>query len=301
MRYAYDVKEMNEEQLRSYIPSARVKQALRFELTKKEMEETFALSYIEKDYYYDFKMIENAIFSYLHNELDPEYFYKWASLCRDAIWGHALLVKTKLRRILFIIGYIVEKYGNGVLNGYPEVYKFGIANASLEAIHNYNNKYEDIVNPKMKENAFYKETALGPLSVEIEDDKVVNISFEKEVRINTNINIFSDDAFVEIDEYLQGKRKKFTFPYTLKGTAFQLNVWKCILDIPYGETKTYKEIAQEVDNVNAYRAVANACNANKLALVIPCHRVVGSNNKMGGYKYGIQLKQKLLEMEKNNK
>lgn len=81
------------------------------------------------------------------------------------------------------------------------------------------------------------------------------------------------------------------------GTEFDVLVWKAILTIPLGATQTYKDIAIKINRPNACRAVANACGRNKLPLIIPCHRVVGSQN-MGGYKWGLALKQKLLKFEK---
>jgi O-6-methylguanine DNA methyltransferase len=86
--------------------------------------------------------------------------------------------------------------------------------------------------------------------------------------------------------------------YVLTGTAFQKLVWEQIKKIPYGETRTYSQIAELIGQPKSYRAVANACGQNKLAVIIPCHRVVGKNN-LGGYKWGIEVKKALLELEKN--
>jgi methylated-DNA-[protein]-cysteine S-methyltransferase len=100
----------------------------------------------------------------------------------------------------------------------------------------------------------------------------------------------------EIDDYLAGKRKNFSFSTVQGGTDFQKKVWREIMKIPYGKTLSYKEIAQNLGNSKAYRAVANACGANKLPIIIPCHRVVSSNG-LGGYSGGIAIKKILLNLE----
>ena len=95
----------------------------------------------------------------------------------------------------------------------------------------------------------------------------------------------NSDTKKNIGKYFDGKLLDFPNKIKLNGTPFQLKVWRCIINIPYGSTKTYKEIAQEIGNPNAYRAVANACGKNNIALFVPCHRVIGKNN-IGGYKWG---------------
>ena len=90
-----------------------------------------------------------------------------------------------------------------------------------------------------------------------------------------------------------------THRYKLIGTPFQLSVWEEIVRIPYGSTKTYSEIAIAIGRPTSYRAVANACGKNKIALIIPCHRVV-TKNGLGGYAYGVDVKKMLLEFEQDN-
>lgn len=105
-------------------------------------------------------------------------------------------------------------------------------------------------------------------------------------------------AKTQLKEYFEGKRKHFDLPIKLEGTDFQMKVWKELLKIPYGETRTYKEIAKKIDNPDSQRAVGNANNKNKIAIVIPCHRVVGSNGKLIGYALGLEKKKYLIELEK---
>lgn len=100
----------------------------------------------------------------------------------------------------------------------------------------------------------------------------------------------------QLSEYFAGKRKEFSLPLKPAGTAFQKAVWQALLEIPYGQTRTYGQIAAAVGNPNAARAVGLACNRNPVWIVIPCHRVVGKAG-LTGYAGGLALKQQLLEIE----
>lgn len=102
----------------------------------------------------------------------------------------------------------------------------------------------------------------------------------------------------ELEEYFAGNRKVFTVPLDLRGTEFQKKVWEALREIPYGETRSYKEIAEKIGNPKASRAVGMANHRNPIGIVVPCHRVVGANGKLTGYAGGIPMKQALLELEK---
>lgn len=102
----------------------------------------------------------------------------------------------------------------------------------------------------------------------------------------------------ELEEYFAGNRKVFTVPLDLRGTEFQKKVWEALREIPYGETRSYKEIAEKIGNPKASRAVGMANHRNPIGIVVPCHRVVGANGKLIGYAGGIPMKQALLELEK---
>jgi O-6-methylguanine DNA methyltransferase len=104
----------------------------------------------------------------------------------------------------------------------------------------------------------------------------------------------------QICEYLEGKRTAFDLPLDLRGTPFQLEVWRALREIPYGETRTYADIAAAVGRPGATRAVGNANGANPLSLVVPCHRVVASGGRLGGYGGGLDLKARLLAMERSH-
>jgi len=108
-------------------------------------------------------------------------------------------------------------------------------------------------------------------------------------------------AAQELNEYFSGKRTRFTFAMRAEGTPFQQSVWAALLDIPYGETKSYGEIAMAVENPKGSRAVGMACNKNPIMIAVPCHRVIGASGSLTGYAYGTGMKQSLLDLEKQAK
>lgn len=108
------------------------------------------------------------------------------------------------------------------------------------------------------------------------------------------------EASKQLKEYFEGKRKKFEVPLSIKGTAFQNKVWNELKLIPYGETRTYKEIAEKINSHKACRAVGMANNKNPICIIIPCHRVIGSNKSLVGYAFGTQIKKYLLDLENKN-
>jgi methylated-DNA-[protein]-cysteine S-methyltransferase len=103
----------------------------------------------------------------------------------------------------------------------------------------------------------------------------------------------------QILEYLEGGRDRFDLPLDIIGSVFQKDVWKVLLKIPYGETRSYKEIAMAIKNPKASRAVGTANGNNPLCLIIPCHRVIASDGTLGGYSGGLSTKKKLLKLEEN--
>lgn len=150
-------------------------------------------------------------------------------------------------------------------------------------------------------NVFFYNTEIGKIGIGEEDNTITDVFFEKEelgdfvIRETPLIK----EAFVQIDEYLKGKRKFFDLPMSLKGTEFQKKVWKALEDIPYGETKSYKDIAIAVGNEKASRAIGMANNRNPISIIIPCHRVIGKNGKLVGYGGGLNIKEHLLKLEKD--
>lgn len=105
----------------------------------------------------------------------------------------------------------------------------------------------------------------------------------------------------ELEQYFKGELKEFTIPISFKGTEFQESVWNALLNIPYGETRSYQDIAEIVGSKKAVRAVGGANNKNPLMILIPCHRIIGKDGKLVGFGGGLELKSELLNLESTNK
>lgn len=152
----------------------------------------------------------------------------------------------------------------------------------------------------MKGTAIYH-SPVGDIQLDWKDDAATALK-------NADANIHADTpneltklVFRQLDEYFTGTRKTFDFPYRLHGTPFQERVWAALLEIPYGETRSYKDIAEAIGCPKAFRAVGMANHANPIFIVIPCHRVIGTNGGLVGYGGGLEMKKALLELEKSNK
>ncbi|MDE1263444.1 MULTISPECIES: methylated-DNA--[protein]-cysteine S-methyltransferase [Vibrio] len=130
-------------------------------------------------------------------------------------------------------------------------------------------------------------------SVDKRIQRGLNASF-----ISKNDNVL-DYAKAQLQEYFLGERSVFDIPLLMVGTDFQKSVWNALAKVKYGETSTYRNLASLVENESAVRAVGNANGANALAIIIPCHRVIGSQGELVGYGGGLLLKKRLLELEQN--
>jgi methylated-DNA-[protein]-cysteine S-methyltransferase len=143
-------------------------------------------------------------------------------------------------------------------------------------------------------------TPLGPLTLASTPKGLASLHFGKRIPQGGIVDVASNREFIqEVGEYFQGKRTHFDLPLDFSGTPFQVSVWQELLKIPYGETRTYGEIARSLGKAGASRAVGMANHDNRIAIVIPCHRVIGQNGSLTGYAGGIHLKQQLLSLEKN--
>lgn len=161
-----------------------------------------------------------------------------------------------------------------------------------------NPKYYSFESPIGKLTVYFTENGIIALSFAEEGDNLKYI----ERYYSTPIEVDKKDYnyHEEIIKYLNGNLKRFTLPIFFKGTPFQESVWKELLNIPYGETRTYKELAENVGCPKGPRAVGGALNKNPIAIIVPCHRVIGSNGKLVGFAGGLDIKSRLLELEKNN-
>ncbi len=152
---------------------------------------------------------------------------------------------------------------------------------------------------------FFYDTKIGRIGIGEKDNKVIAVVFDGErydpswIEKDTPLK---KKTIKQINEYLDGKRKTFDIDinYTSASTFF-LKVIKVLQKIPYGKTITYKDIARKVHNAKAYRAVGMACNRNPLPILIPCHRVIATTGAMIGYRGGVEIKKKLLDLEQGIK
>ena len=148
--------------------------------------------------------------------------------------------------------------------------------------------------------SFKYQSPIGNLVLEMKGDNLVRIKFDDGLEQDENAEI--RDPFVleikeQLDRYFSGTLNTFTLPTAPEGTPFQQNVWKALTEIPYGTTVTYRQLAERLGNSDAVRAVGRANGQNPVPVVIPCHRVIGADNKLVGYGGGIERKRWLLKHE----
>ncbi len=154
----------------------------------------------------------------------------------------------------------------------------------------------------MKTRNMFYDSPLGRILITQEGPAITELQFlEEEPSCETGETALLKAAALQLDEYFRGERKHFALPLAPKGTAFQQRVWEALQGIPYGETRSYGQIAQAVGNGGAARAVGMANNRNPIAIVIPCHRVIGADGKLVGYGGGLDKKAYLLELEGRNR
>ncbi|MFV0626378.1 MAG: methylated-DNA--[protein]-cysteine S-methyltransferase [Alphaproteobacteria bacterium] len=148
------------------------------------------------------------------------------------------------------------------------------------------------------------ESPIGKLWLCEEEGSLTALSFSKTkipLQVQERETPILVEAKKQLNEYFAEKREKFDLPIKFKGTSFQQKVWKALCQVPYGQTASYKEIAQNIQNEKACRAVGMANNKNPIAIIVPCHRIIGTNGKLVGYAGGLEIKQKLLELERKRK
>ena len=149
----------------------------------------------------------------------------------------------------------------------------------------------------MKRIAIYH-SPVGDMQLEYENGAVTALKTVKaDVQPEGAPDALAETVFRQLDEYFAGTRTAFDFPCAPQGTPFQQKVWAALCEIPYGETRSYKQIAEAVGKPKACRAVGMANNRNPIIIVIPCHRVIGANGALTGYGGGLEMKRALLELE----
>jgi len=162
---------------------------------------------------------------------------------------------------------------------------------------------------RVMEDLFYLRTPspVGPLFLAASTKGLVRLEFEARMqKLNADTPRLHESKpalapYVrELDDYFSGKRREFSLPLDLRGTEFQLACWRALLEIPYGETRSYRDIAEAIGHPHAYRAVGMSNNRNPVAIVVPCHRVIASSGSLCGYGGGLDIKRKLLDLEQAN-
>ena len=143
----------------------------------------------------------------------------------------------------------------------------------------------------------YYESPIGLIEVGGNSDAIRSVNFVEVWRPGCCSNDVVNQAVRELGEYFEGNRRRFEVPLALEGTPFQQAVWRELLKIPYGSTASYGDIAKAIGNPKAVRAVGGANHRNPIALIVPCHRMIGSDGKMTGYGSGIWRKEWLLKHE----
>lgn len=141
----------------------------------------------------------------------------------------------------------------------------------------------------------------GDMELDYEEDAVTALKMAEKKAVREAPEGLALAVFQELDEYFQGKRKTFDIPLRTHGTPFQEKVWAALRAIPYGEVRSYKEVAEAIGHPKAYRAVGMANNANPIFIIVPCHRVIGADGSLTGYGGGLPMKKALLSLEKGNR
>lgn len=152
-------------------------------------------------------------------------------------------------------------------------------------------------------NVFFYNTPLGRIGIAESGNVITHVYFDEEISgkdIEIKETPVLKEAGKQLTEYFEGKRKDFDLPLAPQGTEFQQKAWKALQEIPYGETRSYGDMAKRIGNPKACRAIGMANNRNPISIIIPCHRVIGANGKLVGYGGGLHIKEYLLKLEKEN-
>lgn len=145
---------------------------------------------------------------------------------------------------------------------------------------------------------FYK-SKIGMIEIKGTESGLLSVLFSKRKEpIKKETHEVLDKCICQLDEYFDGQRKEFSLDFILEGTEFQKKVWRELINVPYGNTASYKEIARRVGNIHASRAVGNTSKNNKIVITVPCHRIIGSHNELVGYGGELWRKDWLLKHER---
>jgi methylated-DNA-[protein]-cysteine S-methyltransferase len=143
----------------------------------------------------------------------------------------------------------------------------------------------------------YYDSPVGTLAIESDDDKIIATCFLKDSREKESMTPVIRECMDQFEEYFYSGRKFFSVPLDLRGTGFQLRVWDALLEIPFGKTVAYSDIASKLGDIKSIRAVGTANGQNPIPIIVPCHRVIGKDGSLVGYGGGLDKKQWLLQHE----
>lgn len=148
--------------------------------------------------------------------------------------------------------------------------------------------------------SYVYETPFGSVTITANENAVTGMNFGEAKTGEEKETQLIKKTCLQLLEYFEGRRKEFDLSLKPHGTAFQIKVWNALCAIPYGETRSYKDIAAAVGNEKACRAVGMANNKNPIAIIIPCHRVIGADGSLVGYGGGLDIKERLITLERSN-
>lgn len=148
---------------------------------------------------------------------------------------------------------------------------------------------------------FHYDFPIGKMCVEIEEEYLAGLYMDSIIEEDEQETSLHKEVHKQLQEYFQKKRSSFDLPIKVAGTDFQMQVWDALCKIPYGETRSYVEIARMIDNPKVYRPVGGANKKNPIMIVIPCHRVINADGSLGGFGCGVEVKQYLLQLENEAK
>lgn len=144
---------------------------------------------------------------------------------------------------------------------------------------------------------FFYDSPLGKLWIVEKENQLYSILYNDTIECEISKTTLIENTIIQLSQYFNGERKSFDIPVLLEGTEFQKKVWQVLMKIPYGKTVSYADIAEQIGQPKASRAVGSANNKNKIPIIIPCHRVIGKNGKLVGYAGGLDNKEFLLNLE----
>lgn len=251
---------------------------------------------------------------------NPEYKIKDSELMKQGIDPNKIRRWFKKHHNITFQGYlkfnrINHRFGNICYNKKLSVHSAYHTRKPLNQVAENQEKYKEDEKPKQWIAISRIETPIGPLLAGANEDGICLLEFTDRRMLETQIKIlekrlnaelysgkspFFKELSKQINEYFSGKRSEFDIPLVTPGTPFQQQVWKAITTVPFGKIRTYKQQSIQINNPKAVRAVGSANGDNRIAIIIPCHRIVGNNGALVGYGGGLWRKRFLLELENPN-